>query len=113
VRSPLELGSWVSTFAPDADALPLELRARVLRVGGAAAEMSGDFASGEAMYRESLITYRMLDDERGMAELLTRSAESVRRRGDLPRARALAEEAVQTARRIGNRMREAPAVGVL
>ncbi len=113
VNSPLELASWLVTFAPDTDALPLELRARVLRVKGAAAEMSGDWVAGEALYRESLHCYRMLDDERGMAELLTRSAESARRRGDLERARALAEEAVQTARRIGDRTRETPALGIL
>ena len=113
VSSPLELASWLETFAPEPDALPLDLRARVLRVGGAAAEMSGDWASGEALYRESLLCYRMLDDERGMAELLTRTAESARRRGDLLRARALAEEAVQVARRLGDRIREAPAVGIL
>ena len=113
VNSPLELTSWLATFAPDMDVLPLELRARVLRVRGAAAEMSGDWAAGEALYHESLLCFRTLDDERGMAELQTRSAESARRRGDLERARALAEEAVQTARRIGDRTREAPALGIL
>ena len=113
VNSPFELTSWLDVFAPEAEALPLELRARVLRVRGAAAEMSGDWTAGEALYRESLLTYRVLDDQRGIADLQTRSAESARRRGDLTRARELAEEAVQTARRIRDRMGEAPAVGIL
>ena len=56
-----ELASWLDVFAPEAEALPLELRARVLRVRGAAAEMSGDWAAGEALYRESL---RLLPDAR-------------------------------------------------
>ena len=113
VNSPFELTRWLEAFEAQAGELPLADQARILRVRGAAALMSGDLAAEQRLFQESLETFRMLDDQRGIGDLLSRLAESARRRGDLPRARIRAEESLQIARRLGDPIREAPALGTL
>jgi tetratricopeptide (TPR) repeat protein len=94
-------------------ALPAELVPRVLRLQGNHAARSGDPQLGIRRYEESIAAYRELGDDRGAAVVLVRVAANVIGRGEVAQGRAMAEEALQLARRLGTAWVEAQALGVL
>ena len=69
-----------------ADEISPALRASALRVRGGALHVFGDFESCDPPYQESLALFRDLADERGMAQLTERLANSASQRGELERA---------------------------
>jgi hypothetical protein len=73
--------------------LPPELRALALRVLGGASEMAGDFVVGRDTYELALDQYRRNGDRRGVGIVLQRLARGALSRGEINRARQLAEEA--------------------
>ena len=80
------------------DGIPRALRARALRLRGGALHVLGSFDLCDAPYEESLALYRELGDERGVASLLQRLANSAVQRGELERARTLIDESQELAR---------------
>jgi predicted ATPase/class 3 adenylate cyclase len=80
---------------PKAAGVPPALRAGALRVRGGALHVSGHFEACDPPYEESLALYRALGYERGIAQLTERLANAASRRGELPRAKALAEESLE------------------
>ena len=81
-----------------ASALPPRLRARAIRVYGSASDMSGDRELSERCYQESLELSRPLGDERAVTSLLHRLAMCALWRGDLARARELAQDSLELSR---------------
>jgi predicted ATPase/class 3 adenylate cyclase len=80
------------------DEVPPTLRAGALRVRGGALHVLGSFDLCDAPYEQSLALYRDLRDERGVASLLQRLANSAVQRGELERARILIEDSQELAR---------------
>jgi tetratricopeptide (TPR) repeat protein len=79
------------------DEIPPTLKAGALRVRGGALHVLGSYELCDAPYEESLALCRDLGDERGVASLLQRLANSAAQRGALERARALIEESQKLA----------------
>ena len=74
-----------------AHGIPLDLRARALRVLGGAEDLAGERDLAERYWEESLELYRALGDERGMGSVEHRLAVSAWRQEDWPRMRRLTE----------------------
>jgi non-specific serine/threonine protein kinase len=79
------------------EGIPPGLRAGALRLRGGALHVLGSFDLCDAPYEESLALYRDLYDERGIASLLQRLANSAVQRGELERGRALVEDSQELA----------------
>jgi predicted ATPase/DNA-binding winged helix-turn-helix (wHTH) protein len=73
---------------------PTKARARALSAAGVLATGQGDYASGAALFGESLDIMRRLFDQQGVAASLNSLAVVARSRGDIPEARALLEESL-------------------
>jgi predicted ATPase/class 3 adenylate cyclase len=101
-----------SLLAAASDTPPL-LRARALRVLGAATYIAGEFERGNELHEQSLEQFRALGEELAAAHLLDRLASEAMRTGDRARARALSDESLETHRRHGSRTGEATALGLL
>ncbi len=97
-HAPEEVLSRLDRLLPMADELSPALRASALRVRGGALHVAGDFESCDPPYEESLALFRDLADERGIAQLTERLANSASQRGDLERAQELAEESLERSR---------------
>jgi tetratricopeptide (TPR) repeat protein len=95
------------------DALTTDRRARLLREVGGARHMSGDADGGRRASEESLALFRSLGDDAGVSEGLNRLAASDLVLGELDRARALLEEALEIGRRTGRPRLEAINIGLL
>ena len=93
--------------------LPVELRARALRVLGGVTFIAGRFEEGTRLYEESLALYREMGDDLGIAILLYRLANSELARDDLVAARSLAEESGELLRRARFRKGETIVLGTL
>ena len=113
VQSPDEGRRRIEALAPDPDALPPELRARVLRVLGGLRFIVGDFDEGTRLHEQSLEAFRRLGDDRAVAHLLARVAGDAARRGDETRARRLAEESLRMNQEIGSPSGEAFVYSIL
>jgi predicted ATPase/class 3 adenylate cyclase len=79
-------------------AAPERERARAIRVYGSASDMSGDRDLSERCYEQSRRIFLALGDERNVASLTHRLAMCALWRGELERARALAEESLELSR---------------
>ena len=97
-HAPEEVLRRLDRLLPRADEISPALRASALRVRGGALHVFGDFESCDPPYQESLALFRDLADERGMAQLTERLANSASQRGELERARELAEESLERSR---------------
>ncbi len=97
-HAPEEVLSRLDRLLPMADELSPALRASALRVRGGALHVAGDFESCDPPYEESLALFRDIADERGIAQLTERLANSASQRGDLERAQELAEESLERSR---------------
>jgi predicted ATPase len=97
-HAPEEVLRRLDQLLPIADEISPALRARALRVRGGALHVAGDFESCDPPYQESLTLFRDLADERGIAQLTERLANSASQRGDLERAQELAEESLERSR---------------
>ncbi|MDQ3890427.1 MAG: tetratricopeptide repeat protein [Actinomycetota bacterium] len=93
------------------DASP-EVRASAFRAYGSSANPAGDDELAERCYEKSLEAYREVGDERGVAAMLFRLANSALYRGDTERADKLAAESLALSREIGYRAVEAQALAV-
>jgi predicted ATPase/class 3 adenylate cyclase len=82
---------------PRASTVSAEVRAAALRVRGGALHVNGDFDECDISYEESLALYREVPNDRGVASLLQRLANSASQRGELERARALLAESQEIA----------------
>jgi predicted ATPase/class 3 adenylate cyclase len=79
------------------DAVRPELRAAALRVRGGALHVNGDFETCDVSYEESLALYRQVGNDRGVASLLQRLANSAYQRGELEVSRGRLEESQELA----------------
>lgn len=84
-------------------AAPTKARGRVLFAAGVLAGEQGDYASADALIRESLDIARQLRDQQGAAVSLNALAVIARDRGDVPVARALFEASLDLWRELGDR----------
>jgi predicted ATPase/class 3 adenylate cyclase len=82
--------------------LPLELRARVLRVGGGIVILDGERELGEQRYFEALSIFEELGDEYNAVGLRSRFAVHAGARGDPDQARRLVAEVRALNERVGN-----------
>jgi tetratricopeptide (TPR) repeat protein len=94
-HAPDEVVGRLDGLLPRAGEVPPALRASALRVRGGALHILGDFQSCDPPYGESLALFRELGDERGIAQLTERLANSASRRGELERAQELALESLE------------------
>jgi len=81
---------------------PTTLRARALFAAGVLAAEQGDYASAEALFRESLDISRQLSDTQGVAVSLNALAVLARNWGDVARAHSLCEESLEAWRELGD-----------
>ena len=112
-NSPLEGKRWLGELLERAGELPGDLRARALRVYGAAAYIFGEYEEGTRHYEASLAEYRRIGHERGIATLLHRLAVEAIRRGEAERARTLVEESRDLHVKIGFKKGEAQTLSLL
>jgi tetratricopeptide (TPR) repeat protein len=77
-------------------------RARALFAAGVLAGAQGDYASGNALIRESLVIARQLGDKRGAAVSLNALAVFARDQGDLSVAHSQFEESLMLWRELGD-----------
>jgi predicted ATPase len=82
---------------------PTKARTRALFAAGVLANEQGDYASSDALFRESLDIARQLGDTQGAAVSLNGLAVNARDRGDVPVARSLFEESLALWREVGDR----------
>jgi tetratricopeptide (TPR) repeat protein len=106
--NPSEGMRWVDSLL--SDGVPLELRARALRVYGSCANPAGENELAERAYEESFRAFQELGDGRGVAHLLLRLGSSALYRDDRRRALDLAEQSLALARRVGDRPTESLAL---
>jgi predicted ATPase len=83
-------------------AAPTRARARALFAAGVLAGEQGDYASGDALIRESLDIARQLRDNQGVAVSLNALAVFARDRGDVAVAHSLFEEGLVLWRELGD-----------
>ncbi len=83
-------------------ASPTKARAHALSAAAVLATGQGDYASGAALFGESLNIMRLLCDQRGIAALLNSLAVVARARGELPVARSLFEDSLALWRELGD-----------
>jgi tetratricopeptide (TPR) repeat protein len=83
-------------------AAPTKRRARALSAAGVLAGEQGDYASADALLRESSDISRRLSDRQGVAVALNARAVIARDRGDVVAARSLSEENLTQWRDLGD-----------
>jgi tetratricopeptide (TPR) repeat protein len=94
---------WLSKLLKLAGATaPTKARTRALFAAGTLASEQGDYASADALYRESLDIARQLHDQQGAAVALNALAVNARGRGDVRVARSLFEESLVLWRELGD-----------
>jgi predicted ATPase/class 3 adenylate cyclase len=97
VGSPKEGFERIQRLLDTAGAIPVELRAKVLRACAAAADLAGRDEIAEQASDESLALYRQLGDDEGVAMLEHMQAVAAWRREDWDRMRRLTEHALALA----------------
>ena len=97
VHAHQEVVRRLDDLLPRAGSAPLELRAAAFRVQGGALHVGGDFDACDTSYAESLALYREHGNERGIASLLQRLANSAFQRREFERSRALLRESQELA----------------
>ncbi len=112
-HSPAEGARRLRLLLDRAEAVPSPLQAAALRVLGAASTVSGEVDFGVQRYEESAAMFDALGDERGAANVRVRLALHEGWDGDVTRARDLAEECLDTARRYEMPRLEAEALSAL
>ena len=90
----MEGREWIERILAETGHEPSIARATALRVAAILARRQGATAVAEARQEEALALHRALGDVRGVAASLNNLALLALDRGDLPRAMALAEEAL-------------------
>jgi predicted ATPase len=98
---------------PEAELVPMSLRAEALRAYGSSLWISGRWAAVEEMLTKSLALFEQLGDEHGRAVLLHRLGITAMVRGELAQARELVERSDEIHRRRGNVFGLAQTVGTL
>jgi predicted ATPase/DNA-binding SARP family transcriptional activator len=111
--APFEGLRWFEALLPRAAEVTPLTHARALRCYGGVRMMTGAPDRGKAANEQSLVQFRELGDQQGVAALLHRLAEVAHQTGDLPRARQLAQESLDGARACGNARLEASSLGTL
>jgi predicted ATPase len=113
LTDPFEGMRWFEQLLAAAPDAPLPLRAHALRSYGGVANPAGDDALAERAYEESYNAFCALGDEANAVHLLLRLGHSALYRGDLARARELAERSLAGSRAHGDLKTEAQATSLL
>ena len=92
INNPHEGARRMTALLDQEDTLPSLLRGRAIRVRGGMTYILGDFDEGTREIERALAIFRELGEDARVGHLLMRLAVEAQRRGDQPRARALAEE---------------------
>ena len=112
-HAPAEGARRLGVLLDRADTVPSALQAAALRVLGAASTVAGEVDFGVQRYEECAAMFDALGDERGAANVRVRLALHEGWNGDVARARDLAEECLDTARRHDMPRLEAEALSAL
>ena len=112
-HDPFEGRGWLAPLIEKAKDVPRDLRARAILSYGGLVFIVGEFEHGTSLHEEALAEYTAIGDEYGRAEVLNRLANSALLEEDYVRARALAEEALETHRRFASRRGEATGIGTI
>ena len=96
-----------------ATATSAKARARALFAAGVLSGAQGDYASADALTRESLDVARQLDDKQGVAVSLNALGVHARDRGDVAAARSAFEESLVLWKELGNQLAVARALSNL
>ena len=112
-HSPAEGARRLGVLLDRAPTIPPPLHAAALRVLGAASTVAGEVDFGVQRYEESAAMFDALGDERGAANVRVRLALHEGWNGHVARARDLAEECLDTARRHDMPRLEAEALSAL
>ena len=108
--APQEGVDWVVALLDGASDVPDRVFMRALRVQGGMENMLGQIDLAVERWEQALVIARTLGDEQAVAVLVHRLSDMARLRGDLPGARALAEESLAGHRRVGFRKGETQAL---
>ena len=92
---------WAKLLKLPGAAAPTKARARALFAAGVLAVEQGDYASADALIRESLDIARQLGDKQGAAVSLNALAVNARDRGEVPLARSSLRRKPGAVARIG------------
>ena len=109
-NSPQEGIDWAVALLDGNPDVPDRLVARALRVQGGMENIHRNTDVAEQLFETALAIARTTGDERGVAVLLHRVANTAAQRGDWQRVRALAEESLAGNRRVGFPKGEAQAL---
>jgi tetratricopeptide (TPR) repeat protein len=112
-NDPREGIRWLSALFENADERASVTRGRALRVFGGVNDIAGEQEAAKEKYEAGLAVFEELRDDAGRARLLHRVALNAMRRGELERARALAEQSLELHVKVGNRFGQAEAIGAL
>jgi Tfp pilus assembly protein PilF len=93
---------WLERVVAVGEALPADLRARVLHGAGALADNQDDTERAGMLYRESLALRRKLGDRQGIAHLLNNLGTAEYHRGNYAQAEALFAESLAIKRALGD-----------
>ena len=85
-----------------AETAPSAAQARALNGAGNLADLQGDYDQAQALFEKSLILWRQLADQEGIAGALGNLGGSAARHGDYAAARVLYEESLTVFRGLGN-----------
>jgi predicted ATPase len=104
MRSHLSEGrEWLAGMLAVTDGERTAARAKALKGAGTLAQNQSDYELARKLFEESLMIYRELGDQSGVAASLTNLGWMSWRQGDYPQARALSEEGLALHRELGNR----------
>jgi predicted ATPase/class 3 adenylate cyclase len=98
-----EQQQWLAKILSVAEALPPQLRARLLNRAGHFANLRGDYAEASHYLEESLRLFRSIDDRDGMGKVLGDLGGLALDHGDFELADQLFEESLNLLREVGDR----------
>ena len=113
VRDPVEGASWLERLLALAGDAEPNLRAVALRALGGSLDIIGEPERAAPCYRQSLELYAACGTPADIAHLHFRVAANMVMRGEAEAAWPLLEDALRTARELGQRLGEAQALGFL
>jgi predicted ATPase/class 3 adenylate cyclase len=112
-RDPFEARRWLGRLLAVGGDVDPTVHAGALLMYGGMVFIVGEFERGVEIFEESLAEYRALDDELGVATVLTRLVVPAMLRKDFDEARALAKQSLEVHRSFENTHGEAIALGTL
>ncbi|MBV9787016.1 MAG: tetratricopeptide repeat protein [Chloroflexi bacterium] len=95
--------SWLEQTLAHGEALPPDLRAKVLNAAGVLAMEQGDNEVSQGFFEQALAIYRVIGDTWGSASMLGNLSIIVEKKGDLQQAIVLLEDSLALFRQLNDR----------